>query len=670
MKRRWVLWLLIIAFVWVVISRFTEIQKLLDVLAQGQWQWVLAAALLQALFFVIYAALYQAAFHTVEVDSRVGELIPVLLTSWFVNVVAPSGGASTAALFADDAARHGQSPVRAAAGAVLVLLADFDLVRARAGDRPAVPVGPAYAALYHIIGAVVLLLFIGLLSGTLLLGVWQPLRLRGFLYGVQRAANRLAAWFRRPAWLAANWAEQIATEAIEASLAMVTYPQRVVRTLAVALMVHLVGLASLYALFIAFQHPIRFGPLVAGFAVGQLFLIVSPTPMGIGVVEGVMVLVYNSMGVPTETAAVVTLAYRGLSLWLPLFIGFFLLRRVKSFGAEEYSRAEVSSVRAVALLTGLMGFVNLVSAVTPSVPARLLLVEQFSPLGLTNGGHLAVALAGFALIVLARALWHRRRVAWFLTLLVLDVSIVSHLLKGLDYEEAIVAGAMAGWLFFLYPHFHARLGRPTFKQGLETLAVAVLYTLAYGTLGYYLLAQSFLVDLSLVGAFLKAVWTFFSFEGAGGLVPATGFAEYFVFSIRLVGAVTLAYSLFIMLRPFLARLPASSAETQTGRRHGGWLRSRAALPPGHVGRQTVLLRLRRYDGCLRGEGTRGAGAGRSGRAGRQHGRHHPGVPVVEQRQRLAARFLPGASRLPGRLPGVRLCHPVHSPGGHRGSGRL
>jgi phosphatidylglycerol lysyltransferase len=564
MKRRWLLWLLIIAFVWLVISRFTEIQKLADILSQGQWQWILAAAVLQALYFVMYAALYQAAFHTVEVESRVGELIPVLLSSWFVNVVAPSGGASAAALFMDDAARRGQSPTRAAAGALLVLVADFG------SFLLLLAIGLVYLFMqhslqfYHIVGTVVLFLFIGGLSGILLLGVWQPLRLRGLLNWFQQHVNRLAAKLQRPPWLPDDWADKNATEFTEASLAVVTYPQRLAHTVGVALAAHLASLASLYALFLAFQQPIQFGALVAGFSVGELFLIVSPIPMGIGVVEGLMVLAYNSLGVPTETAAVVTLAFRGLSLWLPLFIGFFLLRRVKSFGAEEYSRAEVSSVRAVALLTALMGLVNLISAITPSWPTRLLLIEQFSPLGITHGGHLAIALTGFALLVLARGLWQRKRLAWVLTLLILDASIVSHLLKGLDYEEAIMAGVLAAWLFILYPHFHARPDRPAYRQGLQVLTIAVLYTLAYGTVGYYSLGQQFQADFGLGTAFVQAVLRFVPLRHQG-LGAGTGFSEYFASSIYMVGAVTTGCALFMALRPALVRPPATKPEVRKAR---------------------------------------------------------------------------------------------------------
>jgi len=35
-KRRWLLWLLLIGFVWVVVSRYTEIEELLRIFGQGQ----------------------------------------------------------------------------------------------------------------------------------------------------------------------------------------------------------------------------------------------------------------------------------------------------------------------------------------------------------------------------------------------------------------------------------------------------------------------------------------------------------------------------------------------------------------------------------------------------------------------------------------------------------
>jgi hypothetical protein len=49
MSRRVLLWVLLIAFIWVIVTRVTEIQNLAQTLAQGQWGWVAVAAILQVL---------------------------------------------------------------------------------------------------------------------------------------------------------------------------------------------------------------------------------------------------------------------------------------------------------------------------------------------------------------------------------------------------------------------------------------------------------------------------------------------------------------------------------------------------------------------------------------------------------------------------------------------
>ena len=48
-------------------------------------------------------------------------------------------------------------------------------------------------------------------------------------------------------------------------------------------------------------------------------------PGGLGVVEGTMVALYDGLGVPDSISVVVVLAYRLLSFWLPLMIGFLLV---------------------------------------------------------------------------------------------------------------------------------------------------------------------------------------------------------------------------------------------------------------------------------------------------------------------------------------------------------
>jgi uncharacterized protein (TIRG00374 family) len=48
-------------------------------------------------------------------------------------------------------------------------------------------------------------------------------------------------------------------------------------------------------------------------------------PGGVGVIESTMVGFYAGLGVPAPVTVVVVLAYRILSFWLPLLLGFPLI---------------------------------------------------------------------------------------------------------------------------------------------------------------------------------------------------------------------------------------------------------------------------------------------------------------------------------------------------------
>jgi phosphatidylglycerol lysyltransferase len=580
MKKRWIFWLLLALFTWLVLTRTAEIKQLAKTLAQGRWEWMLVAVLLQVSYFTVLTLSYKAAFSVVGVRSTLRQLLPVTFAALFVNVVAPSGNLSGMALWVDDATRRGQSSARTMAGYLLQMSVDFiafTLVLA---------VGMVYLfarhdlQLYEIVGAFVLLLMTTGLSGALALGLWRPALLWRLLSWVQQLANRLAQRLKRPNFLEDDWAEHNANEFIAVSESAARHPVGLTITLGVTLTANLINLTCLYIIFLAFHYPIGLGALVAGYAIGILFWIVSPTPQGIGVVEGVMTLVFISLNVPAGVATAVTLAFRGLSFWIPLLLGSVALRRVSTFSAEQRSLSDAWQVHTVAILTTIMGIINVVSAVTPSLAERVKLLEQFSPLYVRRGGHLTAALAGFALLILARGLWRRKRIAWLATLLVLGISAVSHLVKGLDYEVAVLSIALAIWLWVLRHHFHARSDRPSVEQGGRVLIMALIFTLGYGVSGFYLLDRHYSVNFNFDAALKQTVVMFTQFYDPG-LTPVTGFGRYFAVSIYAIGAITFAYAGWLLLRPVFVRHPATRAEMERAetivRRYGRSSLARLAL---------------------------------------------------------------------------------------------
>lgn len=557
--RRLLFCFLVIAFIWLVIGRVNEVAKLAAVLQQGRWPWLVTAIGLQALYFVFYAGIYQSAFATVAVESHLRRLIPLTLAALFVNLATPSGGAGGAALYIDDRVRAGQPAARAAAGVLLTNVIDFGIFCLILIVGLVVLFLHHTLRLYEVITALIMMAYVGGMATLLLMGLWRPIWLRNTLARIQHLVNRAGGWFRHPTLLGATWAEEHAQEFNQAAQTVTERPLYLARTVGLALLAHLCDLASLYAIFLAFNSPASIGVVIAGYSMSILFWIIAPTPNGIGVVEGLLPVVYTSLGLPAATAAVIALTFRGLTFWLPMLIGFGLLQRAPIFHAPERELAHASQPRLIAWLTAAMGLLNVLSALTPALVERAAILEALSPLEVSQGGRLTAALAGFALLVLAQGLARRQRTAWLLTVTTLLVSLVSHLVKGLDYEEATLAAALLGYLLWQRALFQARSDPPTLRRGVGLVVAGLAFTLAYGATGFFLLDRHYSVNFSLGAALRQTVIMFTQFYDPG-LQPMTGFGRYFAASIYAVGAVTLGYGLWSLLRPVILRHPATAAE--------------------------------------------------------------------------------------------------------------
>ncbi len=335
MKLRWLFWIMIAAFIYLIISQWAVLQSLIWALLQANWVWLMVAALLDIFAYLIYVALYTTAFRSVGLHSRFLNLLPVTFAAIFVNSVAPLGGASGSALFIDDAARHGEPGARAVVGILLVYLANFT------SFLLVLVTGLAYLLTYRAItglelgAASLMFLLTAVIGGLILLSIWRPQLLMRLLGWVRRLVNRIGAWFKRPMLLEEGWVEQTGAEINQAGVEIKNQPAGLGRSLLFGLAGHLVNIACLFMVALAFNHPLRLGTLVAGYTVGTLFWIITITPQGIGLVPGFMGLVFVTLGIPVEPAVATAITFRGLSFWLPFLIGFILLRQLPLFQAAD-----------------------------------------------------------------------------------------------------------------------------------------------------------------------------------------------------------------------------------------------------------------------------------------------------------------------------------------------
>jgi lysylphosphatidylglycerol synthetase-like protein (DUF2156 family) len=137
--------------------------------------------------------------------------------------------------------------------------------------------------------------------------------------------------------------------------------------------------------------------------------------------------------------------------------------------------------RIAALLIAGAGLMNLVSAVLPPLRARVTALEEIVPLAVSQAAAAVVGLSGLLLLLVARGVRRGQRHAWAIAEVVLGLSFALHVVKGLDFEEALLAGAAGLYLYANRRQFRVRADEVAVGRGLAVLAVGACAAVAAAT---------------------------------------------------------------------------------------------------------------------------------------------------------------------------------------------
>lgn len=328
---RWIrfLWFIAPFFLFVaVISRITELRRLGGILAGADPVWLLIIGLLQVSFTVNQGAFYRAIFRLLNTEVALSVGVQLALVVSFAGQASPAGTAMGIAYFVAVAQAHGLPSARAFLGSLLYYVYDY------ASFLIVLVLGLGILLIHRDLTrlqVITVAVFLVLVSGLAVLVVWALLVRQAavvFAKRLAQAINRVSVMIRRRPLVAVDDVRQRLGEIAAVLVAAARTPPAVLRPVGHALLVELLSLGILAGGFLALDYPVHPGVLVAGYAIGVLFSIMSVTPSGVGVVEGAMTVVFTSLAVPLETAVAATLLYRLFTLWLPLLAGFVLLRFV------------------------------------------------------------------------------------------------------------------------------------------------------------------------------------------------------------------------------------------------------------------------------------------------------------------------------------------------------
>jgi len=281
-----------------------------------------------ALAFLFLGLMNRTVFAMLGIKRSPLEMVLLRAQALAVNVMVPSGGVSVGVVFAGDAKKHGDSEAAAVTGVILALLADYAAVSVLLLVAIFYLLSTNSLSLTVVIPAVAFFaLTIGLSLLILFAGRNKPL-LRKILDYLKVNLNMVSHFFKRPKIVKNETAvDNFMAELTRAYEVMGSHRGQLILAFFYVLVSHFMYLVTLYVLFLSLGIDPLLRILVTGYAIGVSVIVISPTPNGVGFVEGTMALAYSSMGIPGAAAATVTLIYRGFSFWLPFFIGFVALQR-------------------------------------------------------------------------------------------------------------------------------------------------------------------------------------------------------------------------------------------------------------------------------------------------------------------------------------------------------
>ena len=224
---------------------------------------------------------------------------------------------------------------------------------------------------------------------------------------------------------------------------------------------------------------------IRAFFFGQAVGLASLVPGGFGSADAFWI-ARLPLGTSVSTAALI--AYRLIYYVVPWAMASLLLLSWATHRATK--RLELAR-RLLGGIVGAAGLLILLSAASLSIRSRFMVVNDLLPLPVVEVSHLAAAATGILLLVLARGLARGYRAALEWTVSLLLMGVVFSILKGLDWEEAVVLALVAVLAVSQRPLFTRKSrGGLIESRDVGVAFLALLVFIVVGTFAYHVRTPS------------------------------------------------------------------------------------------------------------------------------------------------------------------------------------
>ncbi len=315
------------------------------------------------------------------------------------------------------------------------------------------------------------------------------------------------------------------------------------KVLVFSCLIEIIGVAHLYIAMIALNFEPSLYIAIIGYAMVLIILLSSPFLRGIGAIELALTYTLTLFGYSAVAALSVVFLFRFFDFWAVLLLGLAALILKKD---NLFLRIFP------ALLLFILGIVNIISAITPALPLRLKALKEIIPLTAIHTSIWLVLFSGLFMLAVAVYLIKGLKNAWIIALILTGISLFAHLTKGIDWEEAIIAFITLCTLLFTQKQYFIKRDASFDKQLWLPAIVSFVTVLIFGMIGFYFIDKNhFGSDFSLWESLQETITAFFLQNI--DLNPLTSFSKIFLFSVHILGAFTISFWVFLILKPLIRK---------------------------------------------------------------------------------------------------------------------
>jgi len=511
-------------------AQHVEVLQIKAQLSTSVPEYIALGILLTALYIVAQGQMYVHSFKALNVHLSLWNAIKLFLKRNLISIFLPAGGFSSLIFFTKEIEEEGISKSKIHLSSTLFAFCGILSVVV-----VAIPV-LGIALLFTKFGTAEILsfLFLLVLTAFLFVAVYSISK-KGWAYKyLSKIRPSLSAVFddmieehinRKQFWL----------------------------TLLVSIGIEFIGIIHLYICMLALGFEASLPAAIIGYIVMVILLIASPFLRGLGTIEVSLTFILGQFGFPIVAAATITLMFRFFEFWLPLIGG------VISFILKKDS---IILRILPAFIILILGVVNIISSITPSIPTRLRLVKDILPENLIVTSNALVLVFGLVLVMVSIFLLQGSRRAWYVALSLTLFSIIGHLLKAADYEEAILALIAGSSLFYTRGNYKLRPHPKFVKIGYTVFIYAIFAVFAYGVIGFYFMdKRHFGVEFKFTESVMAVLKVIFFIDDQA-LQPRTKFGTHFEQSIYIASGLVILFIIYSLLRPYFSK-PYNSQEDFT-----------------------------------------------------------------------------------------------------------